>query len=187
MMIPTIYFGNGNVGTVSAYPVILINYEPPRSIAAQGFRIKDAQFKVNPRNHLQIKRFFQKIYQWFDSDEYKDLFILDEHTGKLMVNMEYRNVMAKVSSSRYDSQAMLAVPTVVEFDSVQSEGCALAINNTTYTCPLTDLEVESILGILETFSFQTEAHLLTTLAINRKEFITNSYPSYGSSGAKVNW
>jgi hypothetical protein len=189
MRLPSIYFGNGsNVGNISSYPVVMIKYEPPRSVLAQGtFKSKDAQFKMNPRNQLQVKNFFRAIYRWFSADSFKDLFILDEHTGKLMVNMEYRDLQAKIGSTRYEAQAMLAIPAVTEFDSVQSEGCALAINNTSYTCPLTDVEIESILGILEAFSFQEEAQFITLLAMSGNRFLSDRPPSYGGSSTKITW
>lgn len=185
MRLPTVYFGNSTVGTITTYPVILISYDPPKTAGTQQIRPKDAQFKVNPRNMKRVTQFFKKIYSWFDSDEYKDLFIIDEREGKLIINMDFRNTMAKIGSTKYEAQALLAVPTVVEFDSIQSEGCALAINNTSYTCPLTDLEVESILGILENFSFQAESQLLMTIGLN-KNFVTTT-PQQRSSGQKINW
>lgn len=151
---------------------------------AQNFRPKDGQFKMNPRNQLQVTRFFRKIYSWFESDQYKDLFILDEHEGKLIINMDFRNTIAKIGSTKYDAQAMLAIPTVVEFDSIQSEGCALAINNTSYTCPLADIDVESILGILEAFSFQAEAQLLMSIGMNQG-LLTKTPPGRNGSGRGI--
>jgi len=192
MRVPSIYFGNSKVGMISAYPVLLFNYDPPRSVIQNNpnFKPKDAQFKMNPRNQRKVTSFFKTIFSWFESDVYKDMFMYDEHEGKLITNMDFRGVKAQIGGTKYDAQAMLAIPTVVEFDSVQSEGCALAINNTAYTCPLPDVDVESILGILENFSFQTETQLLLQIG-SRQDLITQYPDRYNSSnsggGQKIVW
>jgi hypothetical protein len=144
---------------------------------------------MNQRNQRKVTSFFRTILTWFESDLYKDLFILDEREGKLMVNMDFRDLKASVgSNSRYETQMMLALPAVITQDSVQNEGCALAINRTNYTCALTDSEIESILGILENFSFQQEAQLMLDLACH-KELYTTEPPRYGGNGSshKVEW
>lgn len=52
------------------------------------------------------------------------------------------------------------VPGIYEKDGEVREGAMLAINNTANAAMLRDLDVESICGILDSFSFQAETLLL---------------------------
>lgn len=180
MRIPIVYM-SGSTAMVQAYPLIFINYEMPNTVP-YAERPKDTYYKVAPRNMYRVRRFFRHVLSWFEDPAYQDLYILDEHTGKIIVNMEMRNLQERLGAiDRYEAQAMLAFPAVIEQDSVQSEGCALCINRTNYVIPLRDEQVASIYGILEDFSFQEEVNMLITLA-SKKELYSDKAPSRFSKG-----
>lgn len=180
MRLPTIYVG-GTTATIQAFPVIIISYEPPSS-QPYAERPKDAFYKVSPRNHYRVVRFFRHVLNWFEDPSYENLYILDEHSGKVIVNMEMRNLQERLGAmDRYDAQSLLALPAVIEQDSVQSEGCALCINRTNYIMPLRDEQIASIYGILENFSFQMEASLLLEVAAHQ-ELYTKEPPKRFSKG-----
>lgn len=168
---------------VSCSPVVYFSYDPKLEYGKQ--RPKDTSFKMNPRNQFRVTQFFREILSWFDSPEFRDLFMTDEHENRLMVNMDYREVNALVKGSRYDSQAMMAVPTVIEIDSVQHEGCVLYINRSNYALSLIDSDIEEIYGILQSFSFQAEAQLLLYIAQN-PELVSKQEMSYDGR-PKVQW
>lgn len=191
MNVPSVFVQNKNNLVMMAYPVLLFTYNPPSSMN-QEFN-KSMMFKMNPRNQKNVTSFFQKILDWFENPKYNDLYILDEHENKLMINMDYRGLQARTGSgSRYDPQAMLAQPAVITDDSIQSEGCTLTINMTQYTCALINSDIESIVGILETFTFQTEAQLLMMMASHHEIYttkqpqITTSTPNTGPR-KRIEW
>ena len=182
MRLPTIYLG-GTTATVQAYPVIIISYEPPAN-QPYSERPKDAFYKVTPRNQYRVVRFFRHVLNWFEDPTYEGLYILDEHTGKVIVNMELRNLQERLGSmDRYDNQSLLAIPAVIEQDSVQSEGCALCINRTNYVMPLRDEQVASIYGILDTFSFQAETTMLLQIASHPELYTKEPPKRFNRSGS----
>lgn len=189
MAVPSVFVASKTSLTIISHPVVLFTYTPSSSMGVE-FN-KAMQFKMNPRNRKNVISFFQKILNWFEDERYNDLYILDEHENKLMINMDYRGLEARTSKgSRYDPQAMMAQPAVITEDSVQSEGCALTINMTQYTCALSNTDIESLVGILEDFSFQNEAQLLLSMA-SHKELYTTEQPRYsgndGTPRRKIEW
>lgn len=122
---------------------------------------KGATYRITMRNFKQTLRFFQAIYDWFVAEPYRDIFFQDDETGRFMVDIRATQLKLHTGGdSRYDQMAMEAVPAVYQNDGEIREGCALTINNTANTGVLRDLDIESILGILENFSFQSETLLL---------------------------
>lgn len=178
MRLPEVYLA-GSTATVSTFPVLFITYQVQVPYENRHDpKPKDTSFKINSRNLYRTVKFFRKILSWFEEDQYRDLFIVDEHDGNLIVNMDFKNLRANVEGNRLDAQAMMAVPAVVTNDSVQSEGCVLIINRTNYSIALTDKDVESIYGILSSFSFQQETMLLLQLA-SMKALRTTEPPRFG--------
>lgn len=161
----------GNTFRVVSHCTLRIMYES-REYGQTG-NLNALSFKINLRNHKQVLRFFQNIYSWFTDDAYRNLFFVDQETGQLMVNMEMRQIKLHIGGdSRYDQSAMEAVPAVYYRDNEMREGCALTINNTANSDVIRDVDVESILGILETFSFQAETLLLTQIYQRPELWIT---------------
>ena len=190
MTLPEVYLAN-RVVTISTFPVVFMEYVIPiTSENRYAEKPKDTRFKINTRNHYRVTKFFRQILNWFEYDQFRDLFIVDEHDGRLIVNMDFRNLTAKVEGNRLDGQAMLAVPAVITTDSVQSEGCALMINRTNYTITLTDQDIESVYGILKSFSFQQEVSMLLQLT-SMKELRTSEPSRYGRNSdtpkTKIQW
>ena len=126
-----------------------------------GVNPMEKAFKANLRNYMAVVNFFRTILSWFQSDKYEGLFFQDKETGRLLIDMEQRNVRAYVGgNTRFDQCAMMAVPAVYQMDAEIREGCMLTINNTKYSGMLRDVDVETICGFLSNFSFQGETLLL---------------------------
>lgn len=152
---------SGNSITITCTPVLFFSYRS-RTLGKDDH----ASFKITPRNYQRVMEFFLYIQSWFAYEKYKDLFIVDEGEGKLILNMDFQELRALINGSKYDNQAMLAIPAVVDIDSKQSPGIALSVNNTKYTMALTHEDVTEIYGVLANFNFQIEPLLLTTIGQN---------------------
>lgn len=136
---------------------------------------KGSSYKITLRNFKQTLRFFQAIYDWFIAEPYRDIFFQDEETGRFMVDIRATQLKLHTGGdNRYDQMAMEAVPAVYQNDSEIREGCALTINNTANTGILRDLDIESILGIMENFSFQSETILLLDILSHQELWKTTN-------------
>ena len=191
MRIPLVRLSNGTHFACSCYPMIILEYDDAslKDIPwSQKFR--ECSFRINPRNQYRCVRFFSNAIGWFNDPEYQDLFLIDEETGRRLINMDYRDLRELIPPTRYDTQGLLAVPAVVTIEnSPTEEGIALSINNTRYTAMLTYDELVDIAGIVNFFSFQDEANLLMNVAIHGAR-TTELLPgeARGSySKTKVNW
>lgn len=187
---PQVKLSNGSSFTFGVFPILMLSCDPP-NIRELPFadRPKDNSFKINPRNQFRVVTFLKAILEWFTDPNYTDLFIIDETTGRKMLNMDYRDLQVMIdSSSKRDQQRMLAVPAVVKFDDEEYEGCTLFINQSKYAVMLTYNDVAELAGLLNYFSFQEETTMLVTLASHR-EFYTDEV--FGENrnyrGEKVNW
>ena len=152
---------SGNAITITCTPVLFFGFRS-RSLT----KTDNANFKITPKNYQRVLEFFLYIQSWFTYERYKDLFMVDEHEEKMILNMDFQDLKALIKGNRYENQAMLAIPAVVDIDSKQSPGVALSINNTKYTVALTHEDITDIYGVLANFSFQMEPILLTSLGQN---------------------
>lgn len=146
-----------------------------------GKSMNELSFKIGLRNYGAVLRFFQHIYDWFTSDAYANLFFLEPETGRLMLDMDMRNIKEHIGGdSRYDQCAMEAVPAIYQRDQEIREGCVLTINNTANSDVLRDMDIETLFQVLKNFSFQSEALLLMT-AFNQKELWETEQKRFGFS------
>ena len=153
MYAPTVYRGNSKTITVNHHPIILIQYDERYAMDKHP----DPTFKVHPKTQLKVTKFFGEILSWFSIE---DLFIIDETTGKLINNLDYRNLYATVKGSYTETQIMRANPGVVTIGSKEYPGVLLYINSTKNGIMLKEEDVEAIYGILSTFNFQQESLFL---------------------------
>lgn len=161
MFAPTVNPGKNGV-TIAVTPTVFISYDP--KIKFGDRRPTDVNFKVTLRNHHRVLRFFETALSWLSRKDYPDLFLVDDETGNLMLNMDYHHLKAIIKSSRYEPQVMLAIPMVVRIDSGQFPGVMLSINRTNYSLALTEDDLYAIYSTLSGFSFQMEPHLLLETA-----------------------
>lgn len=162
MRAPTVGVGGKSL-IISCSPILLLKYE--MKVQYGDPKPTDNTFKINPRNASDVIQLFSVMTRWMDPGYYSNLFIYDEHAGRLMVNMDYKDEKFLVKGGRYDAQAMLAIPAVVDQDGEVSGGAALSINRTNYTAMLRETDIRALHGILSSFSFQTEADLLVRLGM----------------------
>lgn len=161
--VPSVTAGNRML-TIGCNPVLYIQYNIKPEYGQP--MPTDNAFRVNPRNHYRVVQFFRNILDWFEDNRYMDLFILDEGSGHLLINMDYKDTNLLVRGSRYDAQVMLAQPAVYTHDSKEAPGAAVAINRTNYAQCISDDDISALYGVLNNFSFQQEAMLLMTIATN---------------------
>lgn len=161
--VPSVTAGNTML-TIGCNPVIYIQFNPKLSYGEK--RPDDAAFRVNTRNQYRVTQFFRAILDWFEDPKYHDMFILDEESGHLLVNMEYKDLSCMVRGSRYEPQVMLAQPAVYTHDSKEAPGAVLAVNRTNYAVCISDDDIGALYGLLNNFSFQQEALLLMGIATN---------------------
>lgn len=158
MYAPTVYKGeNNNQFTVSHHPVLLFQYDLKGKDKNDH---PDPTFKMSQKYQLRVTRFFTEIFNWFN---FKDLFIIDEESGKLIMNLDYKNLYAKVRTSYTDGHIMYAVPAVCTIDSKSYPGTLLYINSTRNPVLLKEEDIENICGIISTFNFQQETLLMMYL------------------------
>lgn len=168
MRIPLVRLSNGTHFAMSCYPMLILEYDDA-SIRDMPFaqRSRECSFRINMRNQYRCVRFFANAINWFNDPEYQDLFLIDEETGRRLINMDYRALRELIPPTRYDTQGLLVVPAVVTIEnSPTMEGVALSINNTKYTVMLTYDELIEIAGAVNFFSFQDEANLLINMALH---------------------
>lgn len=161
MFAPNVWVGQNRNFTIQHHPILQIQYNADKGMKDAH---PDPSFKVTPKSQLKAVNFFNEIYTWFVSDKYTDLFLRDDETGKMIVNMDYRNLAAVIRGSWTEAQIMKAQPAVINIDSKEYKGCILYINQSANSILLREDEVEGLLGILQSFSFQNEALLLMYIA-----------------------
>lgn len=194
MRVPSIT-GYGHTATVACTPVIFISYDPKRDYNAPV--LEQNSYKVTARNLIRFKEFLEQCMEWMNPVKYPDMFIHDEHEGRLMLNMDYSNLKILIRSISWEVQVIQAVPMVVTWDNKQSPGVMFSINRTNYSVALTDEDLFALAGVFDNFSFQTETLLLTELAskmalwekqddARHAKFIpsTSTKPS---NGRKIEW
>lgn len=183
---PSVLVNSGSSYKVTSHCTLTLYY------ATQEMKnFQELSFKINMRNRMHVIRFFKSAYSWFTSDEFSNLFFYDTETHQLMLDMEQRNLKLMVGGDRkYDQAVMELVPAIYHRDGEVREGCMLTINNTAYSDILRDIDLESLLGILESFSFQAEALLLIQI-LSRPELWIDRTKNYDAPGyarqPKVVW
>lgn len=184
---PTVIPGKNGAVSVSIAPVVFLAYDKKTEWGAE--RPKDNSFKMNNRNQFKVRRFFEEVLRWFSAKEYQDVFIIDEHDGSLIVNMEFRELKAMCRNSKFDNQIMVAEPAVIMLDGVQHAGISLSINRKDYTMGIIDADVEAIYAIINEFSFQQEAMLLQTISNNQEYWTDKDEIRFTNSGniQRVRW
>lgn len=120
--------------------------------------LKNNYFKVNPKNHFKVVKFFNNILKWFFDKNMNDLFY--EYEGELIFNADYKSLNEKLKVGTKSIQRMNAIPSVVEYGGRKQEGVVIYINENKNQLILTLNQIQDIFGILSNFSFQHEIIIL---------------------------
>lgn len=156
--------GTGRTLTVSTSPILIFQYDMKTEYGVP--RPTDTAFKINQRNIAKVIDFFQEALAWLASPTYKNLFIQDDHEGRILVNMDYQGLQKMVHGSKYDAQVMLGFPIVYVEDGKEEPGLGISVNRKEYTFAMKEDDLRAIHHALTHFSFQAEALLLVQLAAN---------------------
>ena len=130
---------------------------------SNGRSFQDRTYRVNTRNYLAVCRFFHHIYDWFTDDKWEGLFYIEKGSGQLVFNMEYQHVAEILRPVNQFSNGFLrAIPAVYNSErfGYKREGCLLYLNQSENQIMLDDYDVEAVIQILDSFSFQHETVLL---------------------------
>lgn len=120
--------------------------------------LKNNYFKINPKNHFRVVRFFNNILKWFFDKNMNDLFY--EYEGELIFNADYKSLSEKLKVGTKSIQRMNAIPAVVDYGGRKQEGVIIYINENENQLILTLNQLQDIFGILSNFSFQHEMIIL---------------------------
>ena len=115
---------------------------------SNGRSFQDRTYRVNTRNYLAVCRFFHHI---------------EKGSGQLVFNMEYQHVAEILRPVNQFSNGFLrAIPAVYNSErfGYKREGCLLYLNQSENQIMLDDYDVEAVIQILDSFSFQHETVLL---------------------------
>lgn len=149
--------------TINVFPMLMLRTIPQNYTDSANF--KDRTFKVTPKNHYKVMKFFNTVVGWFYDKSKNDLFVTDENNA-LIFNNDYNGLTLAIEDSYRSGKIMQATPIVMKFDTKYYEGINLCINNIENTVSLTLFDLESILGVLQNFSWQDEILLLSNLYVS---------------------
>jgi len=170
-----------NSYSINSNPVIFISYNPPKDIKVDR---KQCFYKITPRNIYKTIKFFNRAVSWFYDKDLPDLFMLGENND-LIFNSDYKKLMVLTDKEpKNPTNAMKCIPAVITYeDGNIYEGVILYISKPEYAIPLTLYELESILGIISHFSFEsiTTELLYTYYLAKANNNIQSSDNSYYSS------
>lgn len=120
---------------------------------------------ISPSNHFKLLSFFNATLYWFyDHDTYKDLFYHDEEKdGLLTLNKKQYPDLNQYCYfyGKKDQKSLRATPIVVsnETEEKGTEGILLTFNDSQSYALLPYYEVQSLVSILQEFSFQQEVNI----------------------------
>lgn len=143
-------------------PILQLRYINPNSLNEQ---YDHTVYKINPRNIFRVVKFLNKAVKWFYDKDKNDLFFRNSD-GKLVFNGDYQNLHEELMpQTRYETGYMKIIPTVLLFGEETVEGVYLYINKLQNAIPLSYNELELLLDMLSSFSFQEEV-IANLLAYN---------------------
>lgn len=157
MYLPSAYTPSPNNYSLRMSPIILLRWTAPVNAPDDLKYAKEGMYKITPRNIYRTIKFFNSIVKWFYDEDMKDLFVQGD-TGKLLFNPDYAKLGVVTKPDPFSENIMKATPAVIRYETGQEyEGIYLYINKNEFLIPLTLSDVEDILGILSTFSFEGAA------------------------------
>ena len=157
---------------------------------------------ISPNTHFKLLSFFNAVLYWFyDHDTYKDLFYHDEaKDGMLTLNKkQYPNLELHCQFyGKKEQKSLRATPVVVigENDTKGTEGIILSFNESQSYCMLPYYEVQSLVSIIQEFSFQQEVqiYLETLERIDNGKFTrgydyskSSTHQSRGEYSNQIKW
>lgn len=157
-LMPT--YSGSQTFTIRAYPILYLEHMP---YVKPGEKRPDfTRFKITPKILHRTIELFRGLYRWFNDDQFRMLYTRDEENGRLLVNMDYRSLRYKIVgepiNDSMSNEILEAVPvaTIPKEGGGECEGVGIWINTRQNYIEINYQEVEDILGILESFSFQNE-------------------------------
>lgn len=157
MYLPSAYLAYTNAYSLRMSPIITIRWTAPVNAPEELRFAKDGMYKITPRNIYRTIKFFNSIVKWFYDEDMKDLFVQGEN-GKLLFNPDYSKLCVSTKPDPFSDSVMKATPAVIRYETGQEyEGIYLYINKNEFIIPLILSDIEDILGILSTFSFEGAA------------------------------
>lgn len=158
---PNVLFTN-NAYTVNVNPIAIFRYINNHNMFEDKISYSENAYKMNPRNHNKIIKFFDTIVGWFYDTDLKDLFLINEN-DELIFNSDYRHINITLAKGKFETGMMKALPSVITIDDVKHEGIYLYINKINNIIMLTKEDVEEISNMIKNFNFINETSSLLSM------------------------
>jgi hypothetical protein len=160
---PSATIGKNNNFQININPILILRYINPNVFQESKTDFQNNSYKITPRNHYRIVKFFNDVIQWFYDKDMEDLFLTNDD-NQLVFNADYNNLHLLLRPIGKDSSYLKAVPVMIENqDGKREEGICLSINIQANTIEMPLFEVEALFHALSDFNFSNEA-LLTMMS-----------------------
>lgn len=152
---------NGEYYSVDVSPCLFLKKKSTLQQSIPGERQKLVQYKITPKNIVDVISTINSAVKWFYREDMKDMYGYNDN-NELVFNLNYNKLSVRTRPSKNDGSFLQILPTLVKENDGVGEGVVIIINSIDNSFYLYREELEAVLALLSKFSFYDTASFAMT-------------------------